>query len=233
MKTKLTVGNLAERIARDNEKFAKARPATKRVIIAKDCLSRIRIGQIAPVTGSFCEVEYGNFAKKEDNEEDYEEIYAKTSIKDILNTTADNTVVCESCAKGSLLMTYLGRVNDFTFNDLEHASGNRQTDESHEKLLQIFSKEQLTLIETFFEGTQCIFHDVNLRRDEIDAYRNEIFNRPENVKVSEWPEYAKDVDIDYTYDCSDYNDEIEGKILMIEICKNIILNKGTFVVPKL
>lgn len=237
MKTKLTVENLADRITRDNEKFAKARPATKRVIIAKDCLSRIRIGQILPVAGGFCEIEYSNFAKKEENvadqeydEEDYQAIYSDRSIKDILNTSANNVQICESCAKGSLLMTYLGRVNEFTFEDLEQSSGNRQTDESHQKLLQLFSKEQLTLIETFFEGTQCIFHDVILKKNEIHAYRSEVFNRPEYIKISRFPK----IDIEgYVYDNSDYTDEVEGKILMIEICKNIIQNKGTFVLPKL
>lgn len=226
MKTKLSVGSLAEKIARDNEKFAKARPATKRVIVAKDCLSRIKIGQIGAVTGHFCSVDYGSL-------EDFDGFNGRgeTSIKDVLNSTPDNLMVCEGCAKGSLLMSYLGRVNEFTFDDLQN--GNDSRDKSHEKLLQLFSKEQLTLIETFFEGTQCIFHgEVKIDRDAVDAYRKEFFNRPENIKLSDNPEMAVDYD-DYEFDYDDYSNGIEGKILMIEICKNIIANKGTFVLPEI
>lgn len=223
MKKKYTVENLALRIARDNEKFAKARPATKRVIIAKDCLSRIRFGQITPMPGTFCEIEYYNVKKENEN-------YLDSSIKDVLNTTPNDVVVCEGCAKGSLLMSYLGRVNEFTFRNLANASNNNEYDESHEKLLQLFSKEQLTLIEAFFEGCQHIFEDeISLDEEAIKAYRNEVFNRPKSKLLSDCPEWATDES--YTYSSYDFDNDVEGKILMVEICNNIIANKGTFVLP--
>ncbi len=218
---KLTIELLAKKIAKDNAKFEKATPSGKIVIVAQDCLSRIHLGQIEPEAGTFCDIDY-DFKTKTEN------FSFDSSIKEVLNTLPENTAICSACAKGSLLMSYLGRVNEFSFNDLSNSNDGGDT--SHEKLLNLFSKEQLALIETFFEGSQHIYEDeFAFNMWDIDSYRLEVFNRPENIKMT-------DVDLDedvkeYVYDLMDYSYDVSSKFLMIEVCDNLIKNKGTFIVP--
>lgn len=192
MSETFTVSSLAERIKADNEKFAKATKAEKRVIIAQDCLDRIRLAQIQPKFGSFCslKVRRPEF----------------TSLKAVLDT--EEQQVCSSCAKGSLFMSYLGRVNQFTFNDLLYNSGNSAYDDSHLKLLEIFTKKQLSLIEFFFEGEQYIYKTFKFDKDIIEAYRERIIGGFDHRTL-------------------------EGANLMLtELCNNIIKNKGSFKLPK-
>lgn len=192
MSENLTVSSLAEKIKADNEKFEKATNAQKRVMIAQDCLDRIRMAQIIPKFGSFCNL---RISKPE-----------HTSLKSVLDT--EEQEVCSSCAKGSLFMAYLGRVNQFTTNDLEYNSSNSGHDDAHLKLLEIFSKEQLSLIEFFFEGRQYIYKEYKFDKDIIDAYRERVIGG---------------------YD----HRTLEGANLMLtELCNNIIKNKGTFKLPK-
>lgn len=192
MSEKFTVSSLAEKIKADNEKFEQATKAEKRVIIAQDCLDRIRMAQIIPKFGSFCSLK----VRKPEF----------TSLKEVLDT--EEQEVCSSCAKGSLFMAYLGRVNQFTINDLEYNSGNSGGDDAHFKLLEIFSKEQLSLIEFFFEGEQYVYKNFKFDRNIIEAYRERIIGG---------------------YD----HRTLEGaNLILTELCNNIIKNKGKFKLPK-
>lgn len=192
MSKNFTVSSLAEKIKADNEKFEQSSDAEKRVIIAQDCLDRIGLAQIVPKFGSFCSLK---IRKPE-----------FTSLKAVLDTEEEQ--VCTSCAKGSLFMAYLGRVNQFTVNDLEYNSGNSGGDDAHYKLLEIFTREQLSLIEFFFEGEQYVYKEYKFDKNIIEAYRERIIGG---------------------YD----HRTLEGaNLMMIELCKNIIKNKGTFKLPK-
>lgn len=192
MSEKFTVSSLAEKIKADNERFEKATKAQKRVIIAQDCLDRISLAQIQPKFGSFCSLKV--------RKPEY------TSLKAVLDT--EEKEVCSSCAKGSLFMSYLGRVNQFTIEDLNYNSGNSGHDDAHYKLLEIFSREQLSLIEFFFEGEQYVYKEFRFNKSIIEAYRERIIGG---------------------YDHS----TLEGaNLMLIELCNNIIKNKGTFKLPK-
>jgi hypothetical protein len=192
MSENFTVSSLAERIKADNERFKKSTKAEKRVIIAQDCLDRIRLSQIIPKFGSFCSLK----VRKDES----------TSLKAVLDT--EDQPICSSCAKGSLFMSYLGRVNQFTVYDLEYNSGNSAYDDSHLKLLEIFSKKQLSLIEFFFEGEQYVYKAFKFDKHIIEAYRERIIGG---------------------YDTR----TLEGaNLMLIELCNNIIKNKGTFKLPK-
>lgn len=189
MSNKFTVESLAEKIKADNEKFEQATLAEKRVLIAQDCLERIGLRQITPKFGSFCNLQVN--AK-------YEE-----SVKEILDTNTE--VVCTSCAKGSLFMAYLGRVNNFSVEDLKFNSSNGSYDDSHQKLLEIFSQEQLSLIEFFFEGCQYIYKSFRFNESAIRAYRDRIIGGYDHRTLD------------------------GANRLLKELCNNIIENNGTFI----
>ena len=162
---KLTVESLAKKIDKDNEMFNKATKAQKRVIIAQDCLDRIKLEQIIPFSGRFCDVK-PNFE------------YSDKNIKNELNSYKG--VICSACAKGSLFMSYVGRTNKYNFNNIE--GDNDRNNKDHSKLLQIFTLRQLALIEYVFEGTQHIHYDKKGERItfyyyyDVLEFRNKVFN---------------------------------------------------------
>ncbi len=187
---KITLKALAKKIELENAAFEKMTQAEKRVVIAKDCLARIEIKQIVPNFQRFCRI---------NSLYDAENI----SIKETINTV--NKEICTACAKGSLFMSYVGRVNNYQFSEID--GGNGVDDSEHVKLLELFSLEQLALIETVFEGDQYIHKDetheyIRLDFEKIKAFRIEHNNVFEESKSTQ---------------------------LLIAICENMIANNGTFI----
>lgn len=171
---------LVASIEASNEEFSNMTPAQKRVAIAQDCIDRINLGQLRGNTGTVIDVGC---------EFDYED-----SLKDLLSTKT-KSFQCSVCAKGGLFMAYVGRVNQFTFNDLDY--DNEPNSSEMEKLKEIFDWEQLSLIETAFEGKKYT-GDLS---DEDVAAAKKFYDR-----------FSQDTR------------------RLKEICKNIVKNKGTFVV---
>jgi len=171
---------LVASIEASNKEFSKMTPAEKRVAIAQDCIDRINLGQLRGTTGTVidvsCKFDYGD------------------SLKDLLSTKT-KSLQCSVCAKGGLFMSYIGRVNEFTFNDLDYT--NTLNGSEMEKLKEIFNWEQLSLIETAFEGQQytgkLTYEDVETAEKFYDRFSQDTRR-------------------------------------LKEICKNIVKNKGTFVV---
>jgi hypothetical protein len=111
--------------------------------------------------------------------------------------------VCSACAKGSLLLSFVGRINNFDVNDLTFGNNNDTNDKSHAKLLEIFDIRQLALIEMAFEDQLYI--------TETPTGKPVKFTRNTHIKASEFF---------YKYNYS--------RERMTAICKNIIENKGIF-----
>src|SRR5690606_19387568 len=106
---KVSLATLNKRIEKSNAEFETMTLPQKRVAVAKDLIARILLEQISatqddgivsfyPYTGD------GN------------------SIKSILETS--QTKVCNVCAKGGLLMAYVGRVNQMTITDIQETKSN-------------------------------------------------------------------------------------------------------------
>jgi len=131
---KMKISKVLKRIEESNKIFNKASKARKRVMIAQDCIDRIKAKQISAYSGSF--VRRGDI--------DWD-----TSIKDLMG---NDMYTCQACAKGSLFMSYVGRVNECKFEAAATIDNDDIDDTAHMKLREIFSKEQLDLIETAFEG---------------------------------------------------------------------------------
>ena len=119
---KLTIIDLGKRIEAENAKFETLSKAEKRVVIAQDCLIRIDLEQIEVKSNKFCSIPVE---------------YHKTdiNIKNVLNTTT--TQVCKACAKGSLFMSYIGRVNKLTFVDIENENSIRDTTNMIKEVIKI------------------------------------------------------------------------------------------------
>lgn len=190
---KLTVRSLAKKIEEDNQMFENATKAEKRVIIAQDCLDRIKLGQIEPAFSTMCKI-YNDLET------------SQHSIKDYINTKKE--LICSACAKGSLFMSYIGRTNKLTFNEVE--SDNHIDGTEHSKLLKIFSAKQLSLIEFVFEGRQHLNFDKKGKRINLDKYYSKMR--------------------DFRFDNGTKKDYFgfDSNLLIVAICKNIIKNKGTF-----
>lgn len=214
---KFTVASLAKKIEADNEKFNSANKAEQRVIIAEDCLIRIELQQIEPKSGTFCKIIAS----------------VGSNVKSVLNTT--KTQVCTSCAKGSLFMSYVGRVNNYNSSSI--TMDNSLNDIEHIKLLEIFSIEQLALIETFFEGKQYIDleNDLSIHFDKIIEIRKKIAEDNNLYIQQEHNQCYIDTNLKLLdeegnpeYDTYYEAEKIFNNALMVYICNNIIENQGTF-----
>lgn len=185
---KAELKNLVNQIKEDNLLFNNSSDAEKRVIIAKDCILRIKLGQFQPRDTVFIDDDMIHRFQNESH---------GNSLQKIFN---DSQFECEGCAKGGLFMSYVGRVNDFKADEFEY--GNDINDNNHAKLLEIFSPEQLALIECAFEG--IILLDVNLTEAQV----NQAFAMHERFIDEEF--------------------EVDSESLLLAICENIISNEGTF-----
>lgn len=193
MKNKLKT--FVQSIEESNDIFNASTKAEKRVAIAKDCIARIELGQFTAQRGRFCNIDADNDGFLADG---FHLRKTKTSIKKTLN---DNRIRCRVCAKGSMFMSYIGRVNDMGFDKM--SSGGTHNLEYHNppmtKLLEIFSKNQLDLMEYAFEGTGDYLWMSSIFTQRNRKQCKSFYKRYENSNER-----------------------------LIAICENIIKNKGTF-----
>ena len=206
-----------------NAKYTKMTPAQRRVAIAKDVIDSIQADLLKPQEGVYvsaytktCNIEKG---------------------KSLQDSLLPNIETCECCAKGALFMTKI-----LSFNHYKANSG-YELDSEYEETLKIdgpetmkglndcFSKKQLDLIENAFEcdrmnadfGNRGIFYYPWLGRKEMGY--EPIYARAGAMYLNydNWSKQMRD-------DLQTYGTEASAKLL--EICRNIITHKGTFVVPK-
>ena len=191
-----TLEELVTRIELSNEKFIKLSKAKQRVVIAQDCLDRIKINQLKPLNCKFIDDnDLKTIVLGSDSDVFLDSVteVASCSLKEKFNVMP----VCSACAKGSLLLSFVGRINSFDVNDLSFKNNNDSNDKSHSKLLEIFDVRQLALIEMAFED--CLYISETQEGKPIN------FTKNTHKKASEfW----------YNYDYS--------RDRMIAICKNII-----------
>ena len=125
-----------KRIEKTNELFNNSTKAEKRVMIAQDCIDRIKVALLEPQGQRIIRLpDWAN-----------------------VNKENVNNITCVVCAKGGLFASYVGRVNNF---DESCAISNSEDNPAHKKLLEIFTLEQLAIIEYAFEGTQYI-HSIDI-----------------------------------------------------------------------
>ncbi len=135
--------------------FDKLSLSKQQMAVAQDVLDRVKFKQIIPSGGQFC----SRF-----NEDDETKKLPQLSEK--LKST--NTT-CIVCAKGGLFMAYIGIVNNYEKPKLFCNAESIRFPEM-EALSEIFSFEQLALIETAFEGTTFGWNVELTGRQELDCY---------------------------------------------------------------
>jgi hypothetical protein len=148
-------------IEKNNAIFNNSTKAQKRVMIAQDCIDRLRVNLIDSSRGSFISIVDSDKVNKE-----------------IINKTT-----CVVCAKGGLFASYIGRVNNF--NTFKNNITNETDNCGHAKLLEIFTLKQLTMIEYAFEGVQYI-HEIWLTylvQQKLMMFFNKFDNDNERLKA--------------------------------------------------
>jgi hypothetical protein len=120
-----------KKIERTNELFNNSSNAEKRVMVAQDCIDRIKAELLEPKKDRIIKLPQNAYVNKENV----------------------NSITCEVCAKGGLLASYVGRVNNY--NESCYL-GTYEDNVAHKKLLEIFTLKQLAIIEYAFEGKQYI-----------------------------------------------------------------------------
>ena len=128
------------------------------------------------------------------------------SVKDVINDE-DSLFNCSVCAKGGLFMSYVGRVNTLDFGDLERDHKIESGDMKF--LTNLFEPNQLEIMEVFFEG---------VRYGEYGELEPRIATTA-NITKKELQTLDDITDVYYT-----------PKKRLEYICKNLIENKGTFVI---
>jgi hypothetical protein len=167
--------------------FSKMTKAEKRVAIAKDVLIQIKKGISIPTTDNY----FGGLSGKICNL-----TYEKEELQNILPESK-----CEVCAKGALFIADILRRDNFQIDRNTNIYGGT----IHKRLTDIFTRNQLDLIETAFEK--------NVIEDE-NKYL--VINYVERTEVAK---AAIRFGRRYTTE----------KNRLIGIMNNIIKNKGIFI----
>ena len=184
-----------------NEEFKKATKAQKRVMIAKDVLAQIKAKRYFAESGEWVKPLWSDDQKSIDIKLD-----PNSSIKDAFKSKAINS--CQVCALGGLFMSCTNLNNNTTVQDMktEYYLGEvvQDNDKISNGLNRIFTRKQLMLIETYFEGGEGYFKGYS----EYFSYSDE------KLLVTFF---------------KSYHDDERLKMIM----QNIIDNNGTFKPSKL
>ncbi len=134
----MSLKKLREKIEKNNDLFKKAKPLEKAVMIAQDCLDRIKLKQFTIAKGEYINSDYL-----------YESFNVTDSVKEIINSNLD-LPQCSMCAKGALFMCNIGRKNELSINQLWNED---DISSKSKDMFNIFGERNYHLIETAFEKT--------------------------------------------------------------------------------
>ncbi len=171
------------------EKFNELTDSEKQIAVAKDVLYRINIKQLLPKKSLFCGFNNGVIIDGE-------------QLSTVLKRP---NLQCTVCAKGGLFLSYIGIVNDYKLKDSRIHNGEANTSKEMDLLSDVFSKKQLTLIETSFEG-------------RLYPWNESLTEKEENKCLAFYGKYKDTA----------HEGKLDNTVVLIAICKNIIKNKGEF-----
>lgn len=139
-----------EAIKRRNAAFAKLSPERKRVTVAKDVIAALNAKRIKPVHN-----QYGSWSWADQYELfklDFDERHDEYRRRDKLDAQEEllkGNVKCTACAIGAVFTCAVERMNNLTLKAMAEKVGRGM----REYLGDVFSLEQLDLMEVAFEGT--------------------------------------------------------------------------------
>ena len=185
------------------KEFHKLPKSEKAVLVAKDVLKQISIGRYKPQAGRYI----GDLVIS-----DFSDSNAQ------INEKFDSIKSCTACALGSILLscTHLG--NKLLFSDIgiigkrkQVGIGNLKNANVVDLFKDIFSKKQLLLIETAFEGFNGSSYGDDQMSDRFGEYLGKILSKSEAKACDKFTEK--------------YNNDYDR---LVAICENIIENNGKF-----
>jgi hypothetical protein len=136
----------------NKESFDKLPANKKRILIARDVLSRINDGKFVPTREHF----WSNNPYWNDK-----------SVQDHVNTSK-----CLVCAKGCIFLSWVGNFNNFEWNDIKLCHYDVANSKYPLELLEVFDRETLDNIESAFEGMTFYYHyNRDYTRDYADAFK--------------------------------------------------------------
>jgi hypothetical protein len=133
------------------------------------------------------------------------------NVKELLE---QGQLKCTVCAKGGLFMTLVGRENELNgaeFHDIREKRTGEADEALKKRLNGVFDNETLDLIEIIFEGADYPWNDVS------------------NGQVEQALIYREDTLEEYNLNDDWSLSEEVNNVLLEEIAKNIITNKGKLV----
>lgn len=215
-----------EAIARRNAAFAKLEPAAKRVVVAKDVITSLNAKRLKAKANI-----YLNAWPKYDRMEAFkglrsysDEWYARAasfSESDAQTALLNQQLSCEACAIGSVFVCAVERMDRLTVDEFKSL---RQAG-IREYLGDLFSPEQLDLMETAFERTT---EYVQSRRYNPGKYSDSVYDPSEDAAA----ELDQAVDFGNNFAREGYADDDEVDFdadgCMRAIMQNIIDNAGEF-----
>lgn len=165
-KTKiLSPAKVQAMIEKRNKEFKAASPAEQRVLIAKDVIAQLKIGSFKPISGTFFKSRqmymmgdnYFNYHVEEDN----------FSVQELVLSKKVND--CQCCALGSIALSCTLFKNKVKVSEIDYEldpsyviEGEWQSGNSKLQLDEIFSSEQLKLIEVAFERGKGYYSSYSL-----------------------------------------------------------------------
>ncbi len=193
-------------IEKKNALFNKMTPAQKRVAIAEDVREQIKKEKYVPTSGVY--VELNEFSVPEGQEDSL----AEKQLCEIINGLPN----CDVCARGAMFVSGLRVFNSLRVKDVKDYESLFYGDNilgsdiisPYENLF--FDKKQTSLMEICFEAVSI---------DEGNNHPDDFCS----TRISK-----KDIDaaLRYGQSFSEDNDRLD------EIAKNIIRNKGDFIIPE-
>jgi hypothetical protein len=197
-------------IAENNAAFKKATKAQKRVMIAQDVLAQIKAKRYVAEPGRWVVPTFSeNFCNTDDYPDTVPSVQQLFASKEIES--------CNVCALGGLFMSCTNLNNHTTYDQFNDESEDIGSLIGYEEGLSneldvFFSKNQLTLIEIYFEDGEGYF--------SID-----------NETVDTGSRFYKSIDFDHVNSFNDKYQDDDDRLKAI--MKNIVENNGTFVPEKL
>jgi len=138
-----------ERIQASNAGFKRASKRQKRILVAKDAIEWVKLGLFDPVQGTYFEVE--RVGLNDRPSEFWKESPPKQLHEQILERVDEDSNCCRACGIGGLLVAKCMRFDEVevkTDLDVNFALPQRACSTGLEDL---FSREQLAMIEVAFE----------------------------------------------------------------------------------
>jgi hypothetical protein len=200
-----------------NEEFAALTPAQKRVAVAQDVLLWLRTKKLLPRAGTYLKVLEPATAPVRDYLTD---IHIPTSTVVKVNGNS-----CHACALGSVFAAYAER-GAANIGDAWLSRGfDTFAQAMHSKLGDVFSSEQLTLIECAFERSSCFEYagGEELSGEAKDAAAQFGWRVARSVPDFEWDETGDYSDAEFAHER-----QVDARVLRA-IMNNIIDNGGTFI----